>query len=1060
MARQPWILFVVLWTQLSTPSARAAEPLVLTHAETAQIDGRDWERTGPGGTSFDAVHRTVLLRFPGAADAIKARLDAGSVIEKALVKIDYVRHEARPSGYTLRDAMGMDLWAASPPRWHVVAQALRQPWSAHGTFGPTGRYRVRLLHPWVKVGARDPQHDVWPETIGPAELSASNRQARLDVTRLLTENATDAGMGARLRAFEENGLALRKAEAYDMRYRPQGDIYEWAIATGGHALVFGQPSLVVSFRPAPATPRPLVLPPPSDPAGEAAKVAPSALRRVPDILPSGELQAMAKRLYGTRPEWLSPQQFSHLGDLLRAGGDAHTRWLFDLRFADLGKYRLFLQELLATPPRYWKGWGIADDLQLVLQLSAFVPIHIREHLQDYWRSYLMPDLPTSAFFLPHSREAGAYWAQTGDWRGRTSFFRDGYNFVGSTQNFNFTAAMGALLGGAFIGSEAAMADGRHGLERLLLRYWTVLDGGTQELLDPYYLSITLSAVKMLADYAPSAYDRLIARIILERTMEMLASVYHPELRRMVAAAGRARLSGFLVEQDGIYGALHTLSERGALLYPAQRSDARVLGMPIWGYDFPPGRVALQSLSGPWAPAWFRHVIDEKSYPFREHSTNTMRGNFNPPLRRSTFLDRHFGLASQDIKGGMADVLGQWSRTGQTANSIDHLGLLTVRPCVNLCDLASSSGGEPVRAGSLFTVQHDNRAMVFAKPPRRTAGLEKRQIGADAIETIGSVLGLWMMEQTRHWRLFVNGEEKQPTDLPLTLQPSDTVMLQDGPTLIAIRPIALNDERKIVVALGGYGGVPETGRVHLEPTLTIANMNRLQAPPISKSVYDQQELGLSLFGGFTIEFGDLQRFGDVEGFQRHLDAGSLKVTRTAGNHVDVRYTSGGETIHGEFSTEVHEIAQHFPILPGTQTTAIASRMVNGASLLPRAGLDRDTNWSQQSATGLLEKNGAILETERGRTAYLIAEPRGRGVLAYNLTPDLTDWRLTLPEGREIRAVGKVGLLRVEVDPEKRLIAIDHEAAPGQNRSGLAQRFILKGFGANWTIRSAEETTAVE
>ena len=60
---------------------------------------------------------------------------------------------------------------------------------------------------------------------------------------------------------------------------------------------------------------------------------------------------------------------------------------------------------------------------------------------------------------------------------------------------NLAAALS--LGGALIGSDAAMADGRHALEKLLLRFWAFLDGSTQELLDPYYLSITLSAQKML-----------------------------------------------------------------------------------------------------------------------------------------------------------------------------------------------------------------------------------------------------------------------------------------------------------------------------------------------------------------------------------------------------------------------------------------------------------------------------------------------------------------------------------------------------------------------------------
>ena len=63
-----------------------------------------------------------------------------------------------------------------------------------------------------------------------------------------------------------------------------------------------------------------------------------------------------------------------------------------------------------------------------------------------------------------------------------------------------------------------MADGRHGLETLPLRFWAFLDGTTQEMLDHYYLSITLSAQKMFADYAPAPIDRLMGRILVDRTM--------------------------------------------------------------------------------------------------------------------------------------------------------------------------------------------------------------------------------------------------------------------------------------------------------------------------------------------------------------------------------------------------------------------------------------------------------------------------------------------------------------------------------------------------------------
>ena len=170
-----------------------------------------------------------------------------------------------------------------------------------------------------------------------------------------------------------------------------------------------------------------------------------------------------------------------------------------------------------------------------------------------------------------------------------------------------------------------------------MRLWAMLDGSTQEMLDHYYLSITLSAQKMLADFGPTALDRLMGRIMLDRSMELLTTAYHPGLRRFINASGRARLPGVLVEQDGIYGALHTLSKQGAVNYPNEPIGAIVHGMPAWGYDFPPGRVAIQSLQSNWAFDWVTNVIDNKTFPFEETSTETTRGVFDPPLWRRMYL---------------------------------------------------------------------------------------------------------------------------------------------------------------------------------------------------------------------------------------------------------------------------------------------------------------------------------------------------------------------------------------------------------------------------------------
>ena len=104
-----------------------------------------------------------------------------------------------------------------------------------------------------------------------------------------------------------------------------------------------------------------------------------------------------------------------------------------------------------------------------------------------------------------------------------------------------------------------------------------------------------------------------------------------------------------LEQDGIFGALHTVSKDGAANYLDQPATARQHGMPVWGYDFPPGRVAMQALPSPWAPSWVSGLIDNKPVPFEETAAETTRGNFKPPLWRRV-MDRRL---SEHYRGDLS-----------------------------------------------------------------------------------------------------------------------------------------------------------------------------------------------------------------------------------------------------------------------------------------------------------------------------------------------------------------------------------------------------------------------
>lgn len=89
---------------------RGDDRLEITQSETATIDGRAWDTTMPGGATVDAVHRSVLLRFPTAAQEIAAHLRRGRVLAKAELLLAYAGYEIVPEGYTCRDGLGRKAW--------------------------------------------------------------------------------------------------------------------------------------------------------------------------------------------------------------------------------------------------------------------------------------------------------------------------------------------------------------------------------------------------------------------------------------------------------------------------------------------------------------------------------------------------------------------------------------------------------------------------------------------------------------------------------------------------------------------------------------------------------------------------------------------------------------------------------------------------------------------------------------------------------------------------------------------------------------------------------------
>ena len=118
--------------------------LEIRNSETATIDGRQWDKPMPGGNTCDAVHRSVLLRFPTAGAEIADFLERGRVLLRAELVLHYAGYEVVPDGYLNRDGLGRGVWTENKPTWHVQAWPLRQPWAADPSTGPT--YNAAALH--------------------------------------------------------------------------------------------------------------------------------------------------------------------------------------------------------------------------------------------------------------------------------------------------------------------------------------------------------------------------------------------------------------------------------------------------------------------------------------------------------------------------------------------------------------------------------------------------------------------------------------------------------------------------------------------------------------------------------------------------------------------------------------------------------------------------------------------------------------------------------------------------------------------------------------------------
>jgi hypothetical protein len=1010
----------------------------------------DWSTGKPGAIVFDAIHRRTLLRFPDAAERIAEALKGGQVIEKVEVEFEFVGTEYFPMDYRMPSGMSFmgNLWVKKQPRWHAVAHALKQPWAADKRLGPTFNASVNGKRFWSKFGAQNGEADRHAKAFGPTEVSKTTPKNHMDVTALLTDAAYGKDLAARLRAFADRGLIIRKWESYDALYNP--GFYEYGGAPGHRGIRIKAPKLIVTLKGGEAELGALA------PAVEI-RTLPKQGRPTAVVAKESVVEGWIAEHGFRQPEGMPLWQWRRLEELFR--GARGKKGGFPESYE---AYLTWLDGWLAMPYRLFTGHHTTMTTHDCLLYAQTWPAPVREHMKAYWDAWLMPGRPYTDTahnqFSIWTKPENSYYEKTGDWRGNHSFYRGSYTRFMSTMNFNHNAAIAALLGGHFTNNPEAIEDGRFALETILLRLWSWYDGTTQESIDHYYLGLSLYGQKSFQDLGKTELERLMGRSMLLKTMDELASCYHPALKRFISSSGRTGVAEMFCINEGVNSLLHTVSRKGAL---HNLNNPDTLGMPVFGHDLPPDLVARQAIRGPWLPLWMGNVVDSKPLPFQMTAAYKQWGNhLESPMWKRSYQSRYYGLASVDVLGGneMIPFMAQWRRAPGERAWIQDIATLLARYGVNRTEFYDSiwhgskrqnaNGIVGTQGGFTASLQHRNKAILLMSPydDLKVNG----RAAPKAVHSFQSSIALANYAKAPNWTLRIDGKDADLSALPIRATMSSRITVHDGVSYLGLIPIPATDlgrDEEILIT-GGGEPVDLQGGGKAAPTLVINSYNYRNAKkafPQGKALKADAKLSdrvARAFGGFVVELGDVSQYESFDAFENHIRSAHLDVKwDDKTDQAEIRYTSGPDSFEAGFRP-------HFKGArwgaKGRTDRCFTYRRVNGRWPYLAKGMDRDSTLGQQGRTGRLEKNGAVLVHQPGFMGYLLTEPVSGNVLFANPLPDPQYLVADAPGGIRIKPDGKVGLLHMMVNAGERSIEVNYAVKAGQVGPAMADALYIFGM----------------
>ena len=1009
---------------LGAPAVREPEDLVLRFDGPvwAIVNARRWDETrqnwqdDPKQMYFDAVHRFLLLRFPGCAETVHAKLREGYRMQSAALSMAWAGQDwAALKGYSSRQWV-MTRAGLAPAHWHARAYALLRPWTDDADVGPTWNAYVNGAGWWRQGGGRCGGVDRSRKPLGTMGLWKEQADGRVDVTELLTSPEYGENTAERLRALEARGFLVLKDELSNPEYGK-------GLTTGVARIYVKQPRLeVVLRRAAPEDGQDIgELPPPVDVAELALKLKAAGGDGVPTTVVPENLAELAAALVEARrsrmPDWMW-QRVEEVRKI--AAGPGYDPWFQRMVHAlDSGDRQQWLKTvdgILSRPP----GWAQGHQrIEFSLPLYLYGPI-----LPDVVHYHLRRDFVAT---LPQPLDPYSLWKMASM----------------GTLNHMSNARPTYLLGAQTAGVTDVVEAAHFGLS-LLNRQMIYSDGFSPEHGDSYYRGITMAPLQSAAKFADDPVIRLKASLMVEKLLFEDISIYHPGLRKRVSRISRRAggLHRLVLGQDVPEAALHTLSPEGVLIHMEEGlKDEKVHDMrPFDLANTPPARGALMA---PWGREWEANAVDRKPIPFRSVAAAHMFGDWlKEPLHVMTYMGENYALGSEELPAySMVPFFAAWRRDARKVETVDDFSIMVLRGRLN---------EEPfgVMDKTPFGIlQHNNKAIWVVKTQERKFVVEGHSNLAkgvkDGLTSFKAQAAIVAYGPDEGRELHVNG--KRVTELPASARQRDIITIKDGVSYLGLIPLPATD----------MGRRQEVTIRAEHPFLTLDSyvMDREQ-PVLGDDDATWAKLA-DATGGWVVEFGDAAEHGSFEKFVAHMAKARTQARWDAeGRVLHLSYSSGDDVLEMGFRTDW---AREVDLWHDQQSPSqvFAYQRVNGRRPWPDKGIEMDNPLGQLGTVEVLRKGGATLATLEGQMAFLRVEPVSGTYEGINPFIDPTPFELTTPEGVAIRSDGPLGLARVTVRPKENTLWVDYALLPASGDRGIEK---LQQERPQWFPGGADVRTA--